>query len=500
MFVMAPYRWLKDHPKRGWLLGALLAVVLLGAAIRQWGSGFTKGLIAPAPQSVLDTEWVPELPPSNLNVPITYDLSPVIEALEGVVPWTYGDLEERHEVESNDRIEVAFALQRSPFKARLEGDVAHVSTVITYKGQGWYDVSLLPEVGASCGMEDDNEQPPRAVVALSAQMSLDDDWGLVGVAAVDRVVPASPEERDRCEVTVFDIDVTEEVLGAANGLIVDHLPEVEAAIASIDVRSKFEGWWRTLHEPIEITDDVWLTINPISVRRGATEGRAQTLVATVGLTAKPRIDFGARPTVNVKPLPALDSATVNDGLRILATGRAEYRRISEQLNELLAGEVLERDGRSIRLRRLQLRGIGGGRVALEVSFDGEARGRLFLVGTPLFDHETGQVHVPDLEFDVDTSDLLVSGYAWLGEQGITDFLRERARWPVDDLASLAGEQLAWGLNRHLTEDVELRGTVNSVEILGVYAMVEQLVVHAQANAVGELIIEEVEEEASPNTR
>ena len=41
------------------------------------------GLTAPAPESVDDSLWVPELPLSTLNVPVTYDLTPVVDALEG---------------------------------------------------------------------------------------------------------------------------------------------------------------------------------------------------------------------------------------------------------------------------------------------------------------------------------------------------------------------------------------------------------------------------------
>ncbi len=474
----------------------LIAAVAIMLGVRAQGSPWPiigRGLNAPAPQSVLDTEWVPELPLSTLSIPITYDLTPVIEALEGAVPWRYGSLADRYDVESNDRAAVAFTLRRGPFRARLVGDVARLSTTITYQGRGWYDPPLLPEIRASCGT-DENEGPPRAIVAISARIALYDDWRLGGRAWVDRVVAASQENRDRCRVTPLNIDVTERVLTAANGLIVGYLPQMEAAIARIDLRSRVERWWEILHQPIELTDNVWLNIEPVSVHRGETEGRGQTLVASVGITARPRIVLGDRPRGTLTPLPPLDTATVEEGLRIHATGRADYRNISEQLNARLSGAVLEREGRTLEVQELRLRGIGGGRLSLEMTFGGSTKGRLFLVGTPEFDAQSGQVHVPDLRFDVASSSLLVSGYAWLREQGVTDFLRERARWPVQDIATLAETQLRRGLNRRLSDDVELRGEVHSVEILGVYAMLGELVVHAQANAVAELVIRAAGEE------
>ncbi len=467
-------------------LAIMVVVSLRTTGNPYWGIG--RGLVAPQPASVLDAEVLPELPLSTLNIPVTYDLAPVIEALEAAVPRRYGSLADRRELESNDRVAVAFTLQRSRFRARLDGDIARVSTTITYQGRGWYDPPLLPEIRASCGTDED-EGPPRAVIALSARMTLSDDWTLGGRAQVDRVVAASDRDRDRCRVTPLNIDMTDRVLQAANRLVTEHLPQMEQSIASIDLRSRVEGWWAILHEPIELAPDVWLTIDPVSVRRGETEGTGQTLVASVGLSARPRVVLGARPVRTVAPLPPLDSATVREeGLRIHATGKADYRNVSAQLNERLSGQSFEHDGRVLTVRRLRLRGIGGGRLALEMTFEGSGKGRVFLVGTPEFDASTGQVHVPDLEFDIASSSLLVNSYAWLREQAVTDFLRERARWPLEDIASLAEAQLRRGLNRRLSDEVELKGEVRSVEVLGVYAMLDELVVHAEALADGELIV------------
>lgn len=476
-----------SRPKQ---VAAGLVVAVLAISGLSWTRALwlRRALIAPEPTSILDDEWVPDLPTSVLNVPITYELDPVIAELEQSVDRVFGSIDERHELETNDRVSVAFEARRSPFRARLDGDVARVSTTLTYQGQGWYDAPLLPEVGASCGMEDDNGPPPRVVVELSARLALDPEWTLLADARVNRIAPASDEDRDKCRVTPFNIDMTGRVISAANDLLVGHLPGLEAAIASIDLRSKFQNWWAILHEPIELTDDVWLIIDPVSVHRGATRGSGTTLVTSVGLTARPRVVLGNRPEITVPELPPLDSAAVEDGLRIHAVGRGEYRKISEQLNEVLRGHELEQDGRTLVVEQLRARGIGGGRVALEVSFSGTARGRVYLVGTPQFDPVSGRVHVPDLQFDIASSNLLVNSYGWLRDQGITGLLRERARWPIEDLSALAAGQLDRGLNRFLTDGVELRGQVNSVDILGVYARVSGFVVHAQANAQAELII------------
>ena len=476
-----------DRPKiaAAVLFGLVALGLLWGPVVRLVGAQGT--LRAPAPSATADEEFVPSLPPSLLNVPVRYRLGDVVQALERAIPRTYGTLDDRHEVESNDRLEVAYELERSAFDTRLVDDVAHVAATVSYRARVWVDAPLLPDFETSCGMDEDRPRP-RLRVEMSARLSLSSDWRLLAEPEVDRVVPASDEERDRCSITAFGIDVTDRVVDGAFGALVDQLPRIERELEAIDLRSRFVEWWATLYEPIELDDEVWLAIGPQSVRRGPTRGSGDELVATVGLTAQPRFVLGPRPPLEPRPLPALDSAGVGEGLRILASGRADYDAITRELNDQLTGAVLERDGNTLRIRSLELSGIGGGRLALELNFDGTAKGRAYLVGTPNFDPAAGQVHVPDLEFDVATSNLLVDGFAWLADPAVTRFLRERARWPTSNVAELAAEQLGRGLNHEITEGARLRGSVDSVRIVSVYARTDALIVHAQAEASAELLV------------
>ena len=79
------------------------------------------------------------IPPSRLGVPVRYDLAPAIAWLEAAVPRRIGNIEERLAVPDNDRVHVAFALTRQPFRISLDGNTATVSSVVQYEGKGWYN-------------------------------------------------------------------------------------------------------------------------------------------------------------------------------------------------------------------------------------------------------------------------------------------------------------------------------------------------------------------------
>jgi len=366
----------------GVVIFAVLGLFFRGSGGYGIGVG---GFFAPrieAPEPVLSDfdEAVPEVAPSVLTVPIAYDLTPVFEKLEARVPRRLGSLADRQQLESNDRVSVAYELARTPFRAAFQGETARLSSVISYKARAWYDARLLPEVRASCGTGDD--MPPRIRVGLSARLTIGEDWGLVGRTRIDRLEPYTDEDRDKCRITPLNIDVTERVIGAAQSVLVDHLPEIEASLRGIDLRSRFERWWAALQEPISLDDNLWLVIDPIEVHRGPASGTGQALQAVVSLTARPHVVLGDRPTVVLRPLPPLDTASVVDGLRIQAEGTLDYEAASARLNEVLEGHELELPGGTLRLGSLSVRGIGAGRLALEMTFTGSAKGRLFLMGTP----------------------------------------------------------------------------------------------------------------------
>lgn len=493
--MLPPQSQDSDPPPKGWRRQARRPVVLgaLALLILLWALSFLPRfripfIQAPEPEVVLDEDWTPPLPPSRLSVPVVADLSGVLADLEKVVPAQHGSLEDRIEVPDNDRLEIAFALQRSPFEAELQGTVAHVSSIISYRGQVWYNPPVLPTVSASCATGED-EPAPRALIEMSAQLSISPEWSLVSEPRVERVTPLTDTDRDRCRLTVFDFDVTERVMNGARNLIEGKIPEIKEALESIDLKSRFEEWWQILDTPIELADEVWLVVGPEAVAKGEMSGSGTILTATTVLTARPQLVLGPRPVPSKQPLPNLTEASDSvGGLTIRAIAEADYATTSQKLTDELGGQTFEQSGHTITIEKLELSGIGARRVALEVELSGAARGRVFLVGTPEYDHQEGQVYVPDLEFDVATINVLVGGLDWVAHRELVEFLRARARWPTADLTKVAADYLTQGLNSELSEGVRLEGKVDAVRILGVHPTREALIIHAAADATAVLIV------------
>jgi hypothetical protein len=473
------------------LRGRRLLPLLLGAVLPAGCDA--RDIRAPAPEvgSVIEAP-APDLPPAFLSAPVVLDLTRILAELEEAVPDRFGDLEERIDHPENDRVRVAFLARRSPFTTAMVGEEARMSATVSYQVRAWYNPPLLPEVSVSCGTGED-EPMPRAVLEMRSPLTLDQDWILRSRVRLERLEPASDEDRDQCDVTPLGIGVTGTVMRAAAALLEGERERIDARVAEVDVRGRLQEVWETLQEPHELTDGVWLMVNPLGVTRGRTVGEGRVLTIQVGLTARPRLVVGPRPTVTRSPIPDLHEGELPEEARILIEGVALYTSVGERLTEELGGQELSWGGNTVRLLDLGLHPIGGGRVALEVSFDGSARGTVFLVGTPRLDRGAGVVQVPDLEFDVRTRNLLVGGLAWLAGGNLEAFLRERARVPVAEIMTLAEEQLHRGINRSLSDEVTVEGEVLGSDLLEVLADGPGLLVRASASVRAVLRIQQTEE-------
>ena len=456
---------------------ALAAVVLLGS-VTLLGCGGPRD-IDPRPPLLLADSSVPPSPPlSTISVPLEIPVGLLAELLEDAIPRSVGTVDSMLPVPREGRRSVAIALERGAFRVEIHGQEARLETLIGYALQVAYDVPALPDVGGSCGTG--SSARPRLRVAIASPVSIDRDWTLRTRARVESVRPASGEPRDRCEVTLFGLDVTDDVVAASRSFVDDHLDAIDRSAARVDTRERFAEWWGKLREPIHLEDSLWLAIGPESIRRGPLRGTGDTVQVDLALGARPRIVYGARPRGRLAPLPPLDTGAVEPRLDLLVDARAAYPAISDFLTERLGGTTVALGDRSIHIRTLRVYGIGAGRLALELRLDGDVAGTLYLTGTPVIDAKSGSISIPDLEFDEATRRELFPFLPELTARPLRDFLRGKAVWPSEPAVTWLTQWLAIGLNRYLSGDLGITGVVDDMEIVAAYALREALYVRIAA--------------------
>jgi hypothetical protein len=461
-------------------------VLLLSAAVGSCDRAAKVEAPEPARNFAFDADSLPELPPlppGTIVAPIALDAQAAIRALEKEVPTRFGDIEKRLPIAGSRRRSFAFEVTRSPFTVAFRGDTVLLSAVLAYKGRGWYDPPIGPDLNGECGTKG---PPPRAQLNLRVVSRLSADWRLRIRAQRISVTPLTQTERDQCEVSFLNLDVTGKVMAGAEAALRGVLPIIERQLGRLDVRSPLEKIWVDLQQPIRITDSLWLLLQPKGVYLGKVKGAKETVGAEVGISAAPRIMSGRKPVIASIPLPPLEAIRETGGFSMLVEATFDYRVMSAVLSQKLRNMKVRAGGGELIVKRITVFGVGRGRLALGLEFGGTAQGRVWFQGTPRYDVATGILKVPDLDFDATSADLLVQGVAWLKGDDIREFLRTQATFSTTDVMKQVQDLAVKEMNTELARGVRLSVVIDSSEPAGLRVLPDHILVRARASGTGRL--------------
>ncbi len=477
------------HPRRLLaLISAGSAVLLLLAAVALLVLR-TPSLSPPPPTWEGDAAALPELPTSSILLPILMDPEALAARVGSELPSTFGDPEERQRDPSIPGLEFAFSAARESISLSFRGDTVSIEMVLRYRGQAWYDAPFLGPLAVAC--PGGAAEAPRVRVVLSSPLALSDDWRLHTETRVDALAPAGPNAMDRCVIPGLGLDVTDVLLAGALPLLEERAALVDDALAQIDVRSDVEHAWEELSRPIPLAPDTWLTMEPLGVWRAELEGTDVNgqLRASIGLALRPRVVLGAEPPATNTSLPPRIDDPHAEEFDLVVDGRIDYGLASRLATEALAGQEFTAGGRSVEVRRVEVSGRGGGRLALAVDVAGAVRGRVFLVGTPVYDPAAERISIPDLSLHVESRNVLARSAGWLLSAGFSDQIRQRAVWPVAPLVaqSRPAWQEAW--NRQIAPGIHLEGGLDDLEVIDVGAGRGGLVVRSRLEGSARVVID-----------
>ena len=441
------------------LAAAVLALAACGGGTR---------VDVPAPNEAVASRPLPEPEASVVHVPVTLSLDSVARKVEALVPRGQSREDEWHPL---GKVPVAGTLyvkemwERDPLALELSGDRVEVRTRVRYRAR-IAERACAPVAGcrwvplAACG----HDGPmPSLRIGLSTTVEYRADWSIV-----PRTRMAPVEAGVRCRLTRARVDVTGRVQEAVQRALEGVAPRVDEEIRkAVALRSRVEGVWASLQEPISAGSGVYLLLRPESVAVAHPKAEGTRLSTVVSMTMRPKVMLGERPDAAPVPLPALAASVgAGHGFRVAMLAELPYAAADSLLRTALVGREMTVRDHTVRVRGARLYGSGD-RLVLAVRVGGDARGTLYFVGTPVYDAQAQVLTVPDLDFSLETKNVVAGTAGWLLHDHLREQVRSAARFSVGDRVAKLRQDVSGAMNRNLSPGVRMRGELDALRPAGV---------------------------------
>lgn len=252
------------------------------------------------------------------------------------------------------------------------------------------------------------------------------------------------------------------------------------------LKSKLKLLWDKMALPIYLDKGLWLLVHPETVSIGHRKvilNGASTVQPVLEMFASPELVWGDKPTLQPLPMPPLtpflrEPAT----FEALSNFHMDYDEINRYLADprmMIKNTVLPGTGnQKLVIERIRLYGSGG-KVSVEVkinynplivNFSGKpAHMTLYLRGTPHYLPDENIFNLPDLEYDIKSSDLIVRVASWLFNSDFKNQLRRIIKFPAGAKMDILKAKINKALNRPFSPSLRLITHVISFRILDGYA-------------------------------
>lgn len=275
------------------------------------------------------------------------------------------------------------------------------------------------------------------------------------------------------ELGPFDIPISGMIEKPLDKQIKESVAATEKEInKAFNLKSEISRLWNTTSEPflLDSASSTWLIIRPQKLFLQPITMGPQSITFTIGAEAQVNTYTGAKPSRAVLlSLPELQFRTKRSNKFLVEV----VSEIGFEDATLLAEKELKGQEFLVGKKKIKIEGISvfgkGRRAYVHVVFSGRVKGAFYLSGVPAFDSEKEELYFEDLDYDIQSKNLLLKSSQWLLDETLKTTLQKKLRFPAKEALSTIRKSLAEQLNNTVYfEQVVLNGKLNTFEVQGIY--------------------------------
>ncbi len=448
---------------------------------------FSCKAISPVSPIIAVSEYIPPVQKvSVMNIPVEMEMKSYFKAADEAVPYEFKGKEQKCEDVSYD-----YKFNRNPIK--IEGKAGKNSALeIGIDIEGKYALNLnycakctdlfssapncvTPRIYASCGVD---EPMRRIKVEYTTEVDLKNNFKLESKTILKDVIP-----KDKCAITVFSYNATPMLVKEVKGALKDLSKQIDKEIEALEIRKEVETIWKTFTTPIAIENYGFLYLKPEKIGLEDLKMKGTKLNFSVLIEAFPKVSLTKEQDINSK-LPDLEKIKGEDGFNINLDLIADYDSLSSIINRELSGKTIDIKKNKIILQKAKIYGASNQQLSIEVEFIGTKTGKMFFLGTPVFNDSLQEISFPDLSFELETKNALLKSAKWLFNDKITRMIRSYTKFNMTAVLDESKKKIETQLNQKVNESISLSGKMKEVRVKSIYPDSKNLII--QTNLKGNL--------------
>ena len=428
------------------------------------------------------------LPESEVSIPIQVNMRPLYQLAEKNVSTTYTSPnwpEDWINIDCANRYKYQF--RRGPLQFMASGNSMNLAFTGYYKIIGSTRVCAGNTVispwtpPCRCGFD---EGERRVNVSFSNSVKVLPDYK-INLS----IVRQEPVALDKCNVCVFGVDITSQVMKGLKTELDFSKKAIEDSFGVVDLKPQVQQLWNKLDVSYNLYGLGWLKINPQKIKLTRLYGRNDSLNILLGMTAKPVISFEKSADI-MTLVPNIDNSVSKPGFNIFLDAVLNYDSLSNIINAQLKGKEFDlSNGKSKKILVVEdcrIYGTGNEKLIIKMSFSGTNSGIAYFTGKPFYDAGKKMIEVRDVDFDVKTKNILLKSADWLFNKRITNEIARVSRFDLSNYIDTAKILINRQLNAEWIKGVKSSGSINDLKIAGFYPLTEHFII--RSNASGDLMI------------
>jgi hypothetical protein len=457
-------------------------IIVSIASIVLYGCGSSKKTVA----SSTTVKSLPPLQESVVNIPVKFYAKPYIKQAESMAPLEFTSEKWPDYYQSSCDFRYKYRFVRSNLGFACINNRMTISFAGNYQIAGGktvcaFEKQVSPWIGGSCGFG--NEPMRRVLISINSQLEF-----LPNYTVRTTTLPEKVQAIDKCTVTIFNNDVTQQVVDSIGASVAAFGSSMDRTIAGMNFNSTLQTLASKVGKKIPLMDYGFIKLNPSAVKAGNLNYRNDTLYFTLGLACFPELSSDSANISVTNYLPPLSTGDLTGGFLINTNAGYEYPYIDSLLSRFIRNKHFNIEGNEVIIRNVQVSGLDNNKVELKIDFGGTKRGILYLTGTPSLDVDKQIISIPDLDYSLKTPDVLLNVGKTLFNKKIINMMREKAVLKIGEVYNQNKLSLDSALNRNINNQISTSGITDEIKLTGLVIKKDQLLFQVRLRGLLTLIV------------